>query len=155
MNLIKCPNCGASHYQEGPSQRTAAYYPPIYRDGININPDRNTTTTKAHCLECNHDFVIIECGDDIKIEDRGYTPPVPILNVDITARDNEYVPIENEFSTSVATINLKTGSAERLKYKWELDIEELQQQVKELQDEVRALKKATWELEHPGEWYDY
>jgi hypothetical protein len=57
--MIKCPYCGKSYYQEHYSTRTAVYYPPIYKDGVNVNPDRNTTKTKCTCLECNHYFYIV------------------------------------------------------------------------------------------------
>ena len=51
-----CPNCGQSYYIENYCSRTAVYYPPIYKDGININPDRNTTTHHCTCMNCGEDF---------------------------------------------------------------------------------------------------
>lgn len=51
-----CPHCGESYYMENYSIRTAAYYPPIYKDGVNINPDRNTTTTYCTCMNCGKEF---------------------------------------------------------------------------------------------------
>lgn len=56
VNIIHCPHCGKSFYEELYSTRTALYYPPIYKDGVNINPDRNKTTTSCHCLNCGKDF---------------------------------------------------------------------------------------------------
>ncbi len=53
---VKCPKCGESYYMEKYSMTTAAYYPPIYKDGVNINPDRNTTTTECQCLNCGKNF---------------------------------------------------------------------------------------------------
>ena len=50
----KCPRCGASHYCVGPSSMTCVYYAPVYKDGININPDRNTRTTQYECCNCGH-----------------------------------------------------------------------------------------------------
>jgi hypothetical protein len=35
---------------------TCVYYPPIYKDGVNINPDRNTCTTHCTCLNCGKEF---------------------------------------------------------------------------------------------------
>lgn len=55
-NLIKCPYCDESYYQELYSTKTALYYPPIYKNGVNINPDMNMTTVYCHCLNCNKDF---------------------------------------------------------------------------------------------------
>ena len=52
----KCPHCGASYYSEGNTFTTAVYYPPIYKDGVNINPDRNSSTTTYHCFECDRDW---------------------------------------------------------------------------------------------------
>ena len=42
--MIKCPNCGKSYYKVKYSTVTAVYYPPIYKDGVNINPDKNSET---------------------------------------------------------------------------------------------------------------
>ena len=53
---VRCPHCGESYYEELYSTRTSVYYPPIYKDSININPDRNTTTTNYYCLNCGKDF---------------------------------------------------------------------------------------------------
>ena len=53
---IKCPSCGASYFTERYSTTTSIYYPPIYKDGININPVRNTTTTVCQCLNCQTSF---------------------------------------------------------------------------------------------------
>jgi hypothetical protein len=51
-----CPHCGASYYMENYSTRTCMYYPPIYKDGVNINPDRNKTTTHCTCITCGKEF---------------------------------------------------------------------------------------------------
>ena len=52
----KCPHCGESYYMELSSWTTAAYSPPIYKDGVNINPNRNITTTECECLNCGKNF---------------------------------------------------------------------------------------------------
>lgn len=57
-SLIKCPYCNDSYYEEGITSVTDIYYPPIYKDGENINPDRNARTTTCHCLSCGKDFYI-------------------------------------------------------------------------------------------------
>lgn len=51
-----CPHCGESYYMENYSTTTCVYYPPIYKDGININPDKNTTTVHCTCMNCGKDF---------------------------------------------------------------------------------------------------
>lgn len=53
---MRCPHCGKSYYQENYATTTAVYYPPIYKDGVNINPDRNKSTTYCTCLNCGKNF---------------------------------------------------------------------------------------------------
>ena len=53
---IKCPHCGESYYMEHYSTTTAVYYPPIWKNGVNINSDRNTTITYCTCMNCHKDF---------------------------------------------------------------------------------------------------
>ena len=55
-NLIRCPHCGESYYMENGSTCTAMYFTPIYKDGVNINPDRNITTTHCICMNCGKNF---------------------------------------------------------------------------------------------------
>ncbi len=52
----KCPYCQESYYIERYNMTTAVYYPPIYKDGVNINPDRNTTTVTCECMACGKEF---------------------------------------------------------------------------------------------------
>ena len=51
-----CPYCGESYYKELQSMMTAVYYPPIFKNGVNINPDRNKTITECKCLNCGKHF---------------------------------------------------------------------------------------------------
>ena len=79
MSNIKCPNCGASHYEYKYSMTTAVYYPPIYKDGVNTNPDGNTTTTLCRCCECNHNFSYQEqFGEIFNISDDGEATTIPV-----------------------------------------------------------------------------
>lgn len=55
---IKCPHCGESYYTIKESLSTCVYYPPVIKDGVNINPDRNTITTRCECLNCHKEFTI-------------------------------------------------------------------------------------------------
>jgi len=64
MKSIKCPSCGESYFMEGISTTTAVYYPPIWKDGVNVNPDRNTTTTQYKCLNCGNVFYISHNGNE-------------------------------------------------------------------------------------------
>ena len=54
----KCPECRKNHFQESARCTTLAYYQPIYKDGVNINPDRNAISYIRHCLECNSRWLI-------------------------------------------------------------------------------------------------
>ena len=63
----KCPNCGkCDHSGCDMGFTTAMYFPPHYVDGINVNPDRNSTSGTIHCHACDkrysftrgHDFFI-------------------------------------------------------------------------------------------------
>lgn len=136
MKMITCPNCGKSHYSQGYSTCTAVYYPPIWKDGINVNPDMNITTTYAHCCECHYDFIIEEQGSKIWTKLGKYNPPNEPLDINITS-----VPLENQTQTSVATINIQTNEVTRQKYKWELDIEELREKIDTLAQTVERMMK--------------
>lgn len=63
--MIKCPKCGKSYYTEKYTTCTAMYYPPIYKDGVNINPDRNISTTVCVCLECQNVFSYQKRGEEL------------------------------------------------------------------------------------------
>lgn len=56
INNHRCPHCGESYYIELYSECTAVYYPPIYKDGVNINPDKNKSTTHYKCMNCRKEF---------------------------------------------------------------------------------------------------
>lgn len=32
---------------------TRVYFPPVYKDWVNTNPDRNSISTQFRCMECN------------------------------------------------------------------------------------------------------
>ena len=54
--MYTCPNCGSSFYREDYRTRTAVYCPPIYKDGVNINPDKNKVTIHCTCMNCGNKF---------------------------------------------------------------------------------------------------
>jgi hypothetical protein len=56
--LTRCPHCGESYYRENYMTSTCVYYPPIYKDGVNINPDRNAHTAHCTCMNCGKDFSV-------------------------------------------------------------------------------------------------
>lgn len=55
--MLKCPKCNStSPLSQGVSMTTTVYYPPVWENGVNINPDGNTTTTKFICEKCGCKF---------------------------------------------------------------------------------------------------
>lgn len=53
LNQFPKHSCsGESMFTEDAGSTTATFYEPIYKDGVNINPDRNTTTSTVTCLTC-------------------------------------------------------------------------------------------------------
>ena len=55
-----CPHCQKPTQRSGGTgSTTLTYFHPVYDEtGVNINPDRNTTTTQWHCHECQKDYAI-------------------------------------------------------------------------------------------------
>lgn len=53
---IKCPKCGAKYFKVSHSVSTCVHYATIIKDGVNINPDRNTDVTTYICCECGHSW---------------------------------------------------------------------------------------------------
>lgn len=62
---IECPYCKATYYMVRYSTTTAVYYPPIYKSGININPDKNITTYVCECQNCGKTFSYQECMGEV------------------------------------------------------------------------------------------
>ena len=54
----KCPECGENYFTESCGMTTLLYYQPIYRNGKNINPDRNNTTWTRYCKGCDTNWLI-------------------------------------------------------------------------------------------------
>lgn len=69
MELIRCPACGESYYTVLYSMQTAMYYPPIYKNGVNINPDMNTTTITCSCCNCGREFSYQTRGGEVVSKD--------------------------------------------------------------------------------------
>lgn len=57
---FKCPKCGGGRLLQGAGMVTAAYYPVILENGVNVNPDRNIRTNEYTCLngECGCSFTV-------------------------------------------------------------------------------------------------
>ena len=55
--VLKCPKCNSTGpLIQGVSMTTNVYYPPVWENGVNINPDGNTTTTEFICEKCGCKF---------------------------------------------------------------------------------------------------
>lgn len=141
MKRIECPNCHESNYIENYSTCTAMYFPPQYKDGVNVNPDGNTTTTYCSCCSCNHNFSYeTQYGEVQRITDRGPRKIVPVVKTPI-----------NEFSSNASTtvaVEIKSNDVQD-------DFKILQKIVKELCMEVENLKKDVWLLKNPGAWHEF
>lgn len=149
---INCPNCGKSYYAEHYSTTTALGWTPVYKDGVEINGNPNVTTTYCTCCNCKHNFHYEEqYGEIIKIIDDGEKPEVPVLEVPLTIpNDSDDFKIDPEkliapSSKFENSIHLVTDE----------DLAELKEQVKELCDEIKEIKKEIWALNNPGSYYDY
>lgn len=59
-----CPNCKKSdHSGCDMGVSTLVYYPPRYVDGVNVNPDRNITTSQITCYGCKRVYNHKENGE--------------------------------------------------------------------------------------------
>lgn len=149
---IKCPNCGESYYAEHYSTTTALGWTPVYKDGVEINGNPNVTTTYCTCCNCKHDFHYEEqYGEIIKIIDDGEKPEVPVLEMPLTMPNNsDDCKIDSEKLLAPSShfensIHLVTDE----------DLVELKEQIKELCNEIKDIKKEIWALNNPGQYYDY
>jgi hypothetical protein len=69
---LECPreDCRFSH--SGGSSTLVAYIPIYDKNGVNTNPDRNTTTFKVNCLTCGKMWVGKSCLDETTYEEVKY-----------------------------------------------------------------------------------
>ncbi len=84
--MIKCPKCGESYYAEKYSTCTAMYFPVIMKDGVNINPDRNISTTHCECIACGAMFSVTKRNGAIEsVEIEGGFGPATNVDININA----------------------------------------------------------------------
>lgn len=60
-DIPQCPYCKKPTKRSGGDgwTTTCVYYPPMYdENGVNTNPDRNTSSTSYSCEECGKSYVI-------------------------------------------------------------------------------------------------
>lgn len=135
--MIKCPNCGESHYQYHYSTTTAMGWIQEYKDGELVNGNPNISTSYCTCCECGHDFYYeTQYGNVIKIIDQGKKPEVPTLNVPINAPSTgevlkvkaenvSFMPSEKETTATIPT---------------DKDIKEVKDEIQELKKEISEIK---------------
>ena len=59
--LKKYPCDDDCRFDMGHSTRTLIGYKPLYdKEGVNLNPDRNITTTKVYCTVCKKMYIVKE-----------------------------------------------------------------------------------------------
>lgn len=82
-NYFVCPHCGQSYFTMGLTFTTLACYVPVYKDGVNINPDRNITTTEYMCCNCGKQYIVkTQLGEIIEIKEKEQVD-VPPLTLDV------------------------------------------------------------------------
>ena len=132
MDTVHCPFCGHSYFMTHYSTITAVYYPPIYKDGVNQNPDGNVTTTYCTCMNCHHKFhVEIQYGEVQKCVDDGLGTEVPIVSTPITVDqevDDVKLTAKSDFSNKT---EISTGAT----------IQEIEAELKDLRREMESIKK--------------
>lgn len=59
VEMIRCPHCNESYYQELYSTTTCVYSPNIYKNGELISRNSNTIRKVCRCLNCLKEFSYI------------------------------------------------------------------------------------------------
>lgn len=54
--MIKCPYCGESYYAENYRVSTSMWWTPIYKNGVLVNDNPNSSTVHCTCINCHKDF---------------------------------------------------------------------------------------------------
>jgi len=91
-NLWHCPNCGESHFTDDAGYTTLLYFQPIWKDGKNINPDKNITTFNRHCLACGKLYCIQLGYDFYKITEIESPSQIQAIDtLEIQVKDTLYL----------------------------------------------------------------
>lgn len=126
MSKAVCPNCGESYYAEKYSTRTAMYYPAIYKDGENQNPDGNITTTYCECINCHYGFYYREqYGKIIDTILEAKIAPIPVIDM----------PINQNYALTTSMPITITSEQSR-----EAEIKRLEQQIESLKLQLQEIK---------------
>ena len=133
MNIPQCPNCGSTTVEYRYSTSTLMGYSQIIKDGEWQNCDPNWHTSHYTCCKCHHRFYIREqYGKIVDVTDDGEEATVPVLKVPINKPDSS--------SITSATIKVDNNISTKIKYQWQIDIEDLQRQMKEVKEALERLE---------------
>ena len=131
---VKCPNCGESYYAVKYSTRTAMYFPAIYKDGINQNPDGNITTTQCECINCHYMFSYRERYGKV-------------LDVTLGEKVNPDWAI-NDFSNSSITVPTTETITITQEDSRNAEIERLKREIESLKDRLAEVQaNPQWHME--------
>ena len=61
MKMPECERDDCRFLQSGGRSTLVAYIPIYDENGVNTNPDRNTTTSNLECLSCGKRWVVTYC----------------------------------------------------------------------------------------------
>lgn len=141
MSNIKCPHCGESYHIEHYSTITAMYYPPIYKDGVNVNPDGNITTVYCTCCNCHHNFHYeIQNGEILSITNDGEAESASINYLEsISVSDGAAK------TSDMDSLYIKPSSGKNeITIPTSLDIERLEKKIEELARKLDQLISLTF-----------
>jgi len=136
MNIPQCPHCGGTRLQYRYSTSTAMGFTQIIDNGVWEDCDPNYYTSFYICCKCHHNFYIREqYGKVIDVVDEGEIKQVPIEKMPISVNDNTTV------TASTLAINTNKNATEaEIKYQGQIDIEDLQRQMKEVKAALERLE---------------
>ena len=136
--MIKCPNCGESHYQYHYSTTTAMGWIQEYKNGEPVNSNPNISTSYCTCCECGHDFYYTEqYGEVQSIVDQGKKPEVPTLNISINEPSaGEVLKVKAE-----DVLFMPSGKETTITIPTDKDIKEVKDEIQELKKELDEIKQ--------------
>ena len=134
-SIPQCPNCGSTTVEYRYSTSTLMGYSQIIKDGEWQNCDPNWHTSYYTCCKCHHRFHIREqYGKIVDVTDEGQEQEIPIIEMPLTVSNDTYTSIETE------TLYIPNVSGTEVKYQWQIDIEDLQRQMKEVKEALERLE---------------
>ena len=134
-SIPQCPNCGSTTVEYKYSTSTLMGYSQIIKDGEWQNCDPNWHTSHYTCCKCHHRFHIREqYGKIVDVTDEGQEQEIPIIEMPLTVSNDTYTSIETE------TLYIPNVSGTEVKYQWQIDIEDLQRQMKEVKEALERLE---------------